>query len=141
MIENQRVSEEGYSAGKRLDPEPPAATTSYGWRYHHMGVPTNVTRPGERYLEHLKMYVTGFETSPYGVEWMRFGQGSPISELIRTVPHIAFEVDDLDSALEGKQVLTAAMTLSEGIRVAMIIHDGAPIELLEFRRAPAPPKK
>jgi hypothetical protein len=134
MTENQNLMPKDYLTGKRQDHEPPAVIATYGWRYHHLGLPTDISHPGERYLEHLKMYVTGFETSPYGIEWMRFEQGSPISELIRRVPHIAFEVDDLDSALEGKQVLTEATSLSKGIRIAMIIHDGAPIELLEFRK-------
>jgi len=37
-----------------------------------MGIPTKEKMPNERYLPHLKMYVTGFETSPFGIEWMRF---------------------------------------------------------------------
>ena len=75
----------------------------------------------------------GFETSPYGIEWMRFEKESPISELIKTVPHIAFEVDNIEEALEGKEVISKAHTISEGIKVAMIIDNGAPIELLEFK--------
>ena len=90
--------------------------------------------PNEKYIEGLKMYVVGFDTSPYGVEWMRFEDDSPISELIQTVPHIAFEVIDMEKALEGKEVLTEAHTISGGIKVAMIKHDEAPIELLEFSK-------
>ncbi|MGD0338397.1 MAG: hypothetical protein ABSB78_06385 [Bacteroidota bacterium] len=134
MNENLNSAQEDYTGGVREDHKPPAVTASYGWRYHHLGIPTNIPRPGERFLEQFKMYVSGFETSPYGIEWMRFEQDSPVSELIRNVPHIAFEVDDLDSAMNGKHVLTEATFLSNGIRVAMIIHDGAPIELLEFRK-------
>jgi hypothetical protein len=40
-------------------------------RYHHIGVPTTVAQPGEEYLERYKMYTSGFDTSPYGVEWLR----------------------------------------------------------------------
>jgi hypothetical protein len=36
---------------------------------------------------------------------MRFEPDCRVSELVRTVPHIAFEVDDLDAALEGKTLL------------------------------------
>ena len=81
------------------------------------------------------MYVSGFETTSYGIEWMRFEANSPISELVRTVPHIAFEVDDLDAEIEGKELLGPVSEPSEGVLVAMIIDDGAPVELLEFRRA------
>jgi hypothetical protein len=80
------------------------------------------------------MYVQGFDTSPYGIEWMRFEPGSPISELIKTVPHVAFEVDDLESELEGMEILSDISSPSDGVRVAMIVDNGAPVELMEFDR-------
>jgi hypothetical protein len=129
-----KLDAEGDPMARRHDHELPYATARDGWRYHHMGVPTDKPRPGEQYLERYKMYVSGFETSPYGIEWMRFEPDSPVSELVQTVPHIAFEVDDLDAALVGKEVLAKPSSPSAGVRVAMIIHDGAPVELLEFRR-------
>jgi hypothetical protein len=82
----------------------------------------------------LKLHVCGFETSPYGIEWMRFDKDCPVSELVRTVPHIAFEVDDLDRAIQGKELLGEVGSPSEGVRVAMIVDDGAPVELLEFEK-------
>ena len=117
---------------KRKEYEPPVSINKWEWRFHHIGIPTNKPMPDERYIEILKMYVTGFDTSPYGIEWMRFEEDSPISELIQTVPHIAFEVDNMEDALVGKEVITEAHTISAGIKVAMIIDNGAPIELLEF---------
>jgi hypothetical protein len=78
------------------------------------------------------MHVSGFGTSPYGVEWMRFDDDSPVSELVRTVPHIAFEVEDLDAAVTGKEIIGEVSSPMEGIRVAMILHNGMPVELLEF---------
>jgi hypothetical protein len=97
-----------------------------------MGIPTSIPHPNERYLPHLKIYVSGFDSSPYGIEWMRFDPDCEISELIRTVPHIAFEVDDLDAALIGQNIICEASSPSDGVRAAMIIDDGAPVELLEF---------
>jgi hypothetical protein len=83
------------------------------------------------------MYVSGFDTSPYGIEWMRFESDSPISELIQTVPHIAFEVDNLEAEIKGKELLGAVSEPSEGVRVAMFVDNGAPVELLQFRKVPA----
>jgi hypothetical protein len=114
--------------------EPPEATSVHGWRYHHVGIPTDVPRPDEQYLERFKMYVSAFETSPCGIQWMRFEPDSPVHALIKSVPHVAFEVDDLQAALEGKEILTAPNSPSEGVMVAMILDSGAPVELLEFRR-------
>lgn len=117
---------------KRMVHEPPAAVAQRGWRYHHLGIPTAIPRKNEIHLQHLGIHVTGFETSPYGVEWMRFDPGCGIHELIRTVPHIAFEVDDLEEALKGQTMLGEITSPSNGVRVAMIVDNDAPIELLEF---------
>jgi len=116
----------------RHETDPPAAVADWGWRYHHIGIPTDTPREGEIHLEELGMHVSGFGTSPYGVEWMRFDDHSPVSELVRTVPHIAFEVDDLDAAVTGKELIGEVSSPMEGIRVAMILHNGMPVELLEF---------
>jgi len=124
----------GDSTNRRQDHEPPAAIARHGWRYHHLGIPTDVPRPGEQHLAHLKLYVSGFDTSPYGIEWMRFEPGCPVSDLVRTVPHIAFEVDDLEAELKGKTLLGPVSSPSEGVRVAMIIDNGAPVELLQFEK-------
>ena len=133
MTGKRKQMNEGTTSKFRQDYEPPAVTRQ-GWRYHHIGIPTKTPRPDERYLGHLKMYVSGFETSPYGIEWMRFETGCPISELVRTIPHIAFEVDDLDAAIGDRKVLGEVSSPSEGVKVAMIVDNGAPIELIEFRR-------
>lgn len=117
----------------RREHEPPQAIAEWGWRYHHLGIPTGTRREGERYLAELGMHVSGFDSSPYGVEWMRFDPDSPVSELVRTVPHLAFEVDDLEAALVGTERLGEVTSPMDGVRVAMIRHDGMPVELLEFR--------
>jgi len=101
-------------------------------RYHHLGIPTDVPREGERYLEEFKMYVAGYEASPYGIEWMRFEPDCPLPRLVRTVPHVAFEVDSLAEAIAGKEVLIEPNSPSEGVLVAFIVDNGAPVELLQF---------
>ncbi len=122
----------------RQSHEPPPAIAERGWRYHHLGIPTTAPHPGEVYLPHLKIHVSGFETSPFGIEWMRFEPDCGISELVRTVPHIAFEVDDLEAALAALGATSEISSPSEGVRVAMIVDDGAPVELIEFRKGNAP---
>jgi hypothetical protein len=119
---------------KRQDHEPPSVVAKQGWRYHHLGIPTTISHPNEQYISHLKIHVAGFDSSPYGIEWMRFDPDCRVSELIRTVPHIAFEVDDLDAAIIDKNLISAVSSPSDGVRVAMIIDDGAPIELIEFQK-------
>ena len=106
------------------------------YRFHHVGIPTSEHRPGERHLPEFGMHVSGFETSPFGIEWMRFDADCPLPELIQRVPHVAFEVDDLASALEGRDVLIAPNSPSPGVVVAFVIDDGAPVELMQIDARP-----
>jgi hypothetical protein len=119
----------------RRDDEPPAAIAKLGWRYHHIGIPTVIPRQGEKYIPELKMHVSGFSSSLYGIEWMRFDPDCSLPEIIKTVAHVAFEVDDLEAALEGREVISPPGSPSDGVRAAMILHNGAPVELITFRRA------
>src|SRR5881296_2444865 len=73
----------------------------------------------------------------YGIEWIRFEPHCHVPEIVRIVPHIAFAVDDLDEALKGREILIAPTEPSVGVRVAFILDDGAPVELLQFYTAKA----
>jgi hypothetical protein len=118
----------------RAGSELPSIVTQEGWRYHHIGIPTQSSRPNEIHLPALKVYVSGFETSPYGIQWMRYEPDAPYPEIVKTLPHVAFEVDDLATALSGKEVLIPPNHPSKGVTVAMILCDGAPVELLQFEK-------
>ena len=54
-------------------------------------------------------------------------------KLIQTVAHVAFEVDDLQKAIEGKEVLIQPKTLPSGVRIAFIAEGGAPVEFMQLR--------
>jgi hypothetical protein len=118
----------------RLEHEMPESIEKWGWKYHHLGIPTNEQMPGEVYLPRFKLYVSGFNTSPFGIEWMRYEEDSPVNDLIKKAPHVAFEVQDLDFELANRdfKIITEPNPPAEGIRVAMIEHNGAPVELIEF---------
>lgn len=103
-------------------------------KYHHLGIPTHIKHKGEMYLEQFKVHVVGFENSPYGIEWMRYEPGSPVPELVRTVAHVAFEVDDLAVEIEGKEILIRPNSPSEGVTVAFIVDNGAPVEFLQYNK-------
>ncbi len=103
-------------------------------RYHHLGIPTTVPRAGETYLERFGTYVSGYDTSPFGIEWMRFEPDAPVPELVKTVPHIAFEVDDLEAELAGKEIIIQPNSPSEAVVVAFIVDNGAPVEFLQFTK-------
>lgn len=99
--------------------------------FNHVGIPTTFKREGETYLEDAKLYITDFENHPYKIEWLRFEEGSPMPEILKTTAHVAYMVDDLETAMKGKQTLLEPFEPMEGLRVAFILDDGAPVEFMQ----------
>jgi hypothetical protein len=86
------------------------------YEYHHIGIPTDKPQTGERYSSPFKMYTTDGHND-FRIQWHRFEEGCPLHPLVQTVPHVAFKVDSIDQAIEGKVVL--------------IVVEGAPVEFIE----------
>jgi alpha-acetolactate decarboxylase len=103
-------------------------------RYHHLGIPTNKPIKGEVYLKDYKVYHYGFDKSEYGIEWMRYEKDCPLPEIVKTMPHVAFEVDDIHEAIKGKKVIIEPNSPSEGNIVAFIEENGVPIEFIQIEK-------
>ena len=106
--------------------------TSY--KYHHLGIPTKSPVEGEKYLPDYKIWHCGYEESEFGIEWMRYEDDCDLPEVVKTVPHVAFEVDDIYAAIRGKKVIIEPNSPSEGNIVAFIEENGAPIEFIQTRK-------
>ncbi|MCB0753325.1 MAG: hypothetical protein KDC52_17775 [Ignavibacteriae bacterium] len=100
-------------------------------KYHHLGIPTNDKKPNETYLEEFKMYVSGFDESEYKIEWMRILPESDLPDIVKNIPHIAFEVEDLELAIKDKKLLIKPNKPSPEFIVAFIEENGAPIEFIQ----------
>jgi hypothetical protein len=61
------------------------------------------------------------------------GRMPPYPDLVKTVPHVAFVVDDLEKEISGKNVIIEPNSPSDGLMVAFIEVNGAPVELMEFK--------
>ncbi len=104
-------------------------------KYHHVGIPTDRLLPEEDYVKEYKLYASGYLESPYGIEWMKFDPDCPLPDLVKTVPHVAFVVEDIQAAIVGKKVIIEPNRLTDGVTVAFIEDNGAPIEFLQFDRS------
>lgn len=100
-------------------------------KYRHFGVPTTRQGDNETYFPGAKVYVTDPETHPYNIEFLRFEADSEFPELIRKNPHVAFQVEDLEAAIAGKNVIIAPFEASPTLRCAFITDHEAVIELMQ----------
>ena len=103
-------------------------------KYHHTGIPTQSPQKGEVYLKDYDIYCTDHESNPFGIQWMRYGEKCNLPKLVKEVTHVAFEVDDLEEAIKGKEVIIEPNSPSEGLLVAFIVDNGAPVEFLEYSK-------
>ena len=103
-------------------------------KYHHLGIPTKEPIKGEIYLKDLKCYHYGCDKSAFGIEWMRYENDCELPEIVKTLPHIAFEVDDIHEAIKGRKVIIEPNSPSEGNIVAFIEENGIPIEFIQINK-------
>ena len=101
-------------------------------KFNHIGIPTTERFEGAIDLPHLKMTVSDHENNPYGIQWQRYWEDCTLPELVKTVAHVAFVVDDLEKEIEGKNVIIKPNSPSEGLMVAFVEINGAPVELMEY---------
>ncbi len=103
-------------------------------KYHHLGIPTTQPIEGEVYVEDYKFFHYGFDKSEYGIEWMRYEKDCQLPEIVKTMPHVAFEVADLNEAIKGKKVIIEPNSPSEGNIVAFIEENGVPVEFIQIKK-------
>jgi hypothetical protein len=101
-------------------------------KFDHIGIPTHESFAGEIPLPHLKITVSDHQNNPFGIQWQRYWDDAPYPALVKSVPHVAFEVDDLEVALEGRNVIIEPNSPSDGVVVAFVEVNGAPVELMQI---------
>ena len=107
-------------------------------KFNHIGIPTTGRFEGEIPLPHLKVTVSDHQDNPFGIQWQRYWDDSPIPELVKSVAHVAFEVDDLQEAIGEHKVIIAPNSPSPGVMVAFVEVRGAPVELVEIDHVARP---
>jgi len=99
--------------------------------FAHFGVPTKQQQPGETYLEGAKVYVTDPDKHPFKVEFVRCEEGCPLPEPIQTTPHAAYEVDDIEAAVKGYEIVMPPTAMSDELTIAFVKDGDALLELMQ----------
>lgn len=102
-------------------------------KFNHVGIPVTGNFEGEIDLPELKMTVSDHSNNPYGIQWQRYWEDAPYPELVKTVPHVAFVVNNLEKEIAGKNIIIEPNSPSLGLVVAFIEVNGAPVELMEYQ--------
>ena len=91
-------------------------------KYLHTGMIVGEKLPDMIYMEPLKVWVT--------IEFLYFEVDSPMAAAIQEQPHVAYEVEDIDAALEGKSILWQKMDVG-GAYIAFVYDNDTVVEFYQ----------
>ena len=105
-------------------------------KFNHIGIPTKDSFAGEIPLPRLKITVSDHKNNPFGIQWQRYWDDASYPELVKTVAHVAFEVDDLEAAIDRVVMAGGSKfvdpTPVDGYTFAMVKDpEGNPIGLIK----------
>ena len=52
-------------------------------------------------LDEYDVYHSGYEENEFNIEWMRYGSKCKLPDIVKKLPHVAFEVDDIYKSHKG----------------------------------------
>ncbi len=103
--------------------------TACTYKFNHIGVPTNTPQENEVYFEALKLYATDPDKTPFNIEYLRPAEGCTFFPVLLNNPHVSYQVEDLEKALEGQKVVVEPFSPMPGRTIAFIDVNGFIIEL------------
>lgn len=98
--------------------------------YFHLGIPTDRDMKWDAYLENLKLHIMDYENDPFGIEWMKFEEGSTMPEIIVKRPHVAFKISNFDEVVKKFKLLVPVGSPRPGMKTCFIEHKGIGIEFV-----------
>ncbi len=101
--------------------------------FEHLGIVTGEKKAGESFVPATRVWRTNYLEHPYRVEWLRFEPDSPVPEAVRTMPHVAYRVEDIAAACRGLEVLLEPFDVGPRIVGFYQTEDGAVVELVEVK--------
>ena len=104
-------------------------------KFDHIGIVTERKQPRESWVEATRVWVTSPRDHPYNIEFLRFEPDTPVTGPLRTEPHVAYRVDDLEQAIEGHEVVLAPFDAAGTgfVRAAFVNVGGALVEFMQYR--------
>jgi hypothetical protein len=102
------------------------------YKFSHVGIPVGIDREWDGFYDPGKVHYTDFTKDEFNLEFVHIEADSPWPVMMKTMAHTAYLVDNIEEALEGREILLETFSPGEGVRVAFIVHDGAPVEFMEI---------
>ncbi len=101
-------------------------------KYMHTGMPIAERLENMIYVEPLKVWITDASQDKYAIELLCFDVDSPMAAAIQEQPHVAYAVEDIDAALEGKSILWNKMDIGNAF-IAFVYDNDTVVEFYQAK--------
>lgn len=103
-------------------------------KFHHIGLRAMEPQSSEHYVVSSKCWVTNPNEHPQHIEYLRYEPDSPIGEEFIDSPHVAYEVEQLEPHLEGKDIYLEPFEVGDPpfATVAFTREHGLFVEYMRF---------
>lgn len=98
--------------------------------YHHLGIHVTEDIPGTEWIDLGDVMLNNPNHHPQKVEWIYHKPGT-YDPNVPFQPHICYTVDDLDAAIEGKEIVRGPNDVPFG-RAAFTFEDGIEVEYIQL---------
>ena len=109
-------------------------------QFDHIGIPVESPPPEaeEFWVADSQTWVTNPRTHPQRIEYLRFKNKPQVDPRspewkLWNMPHIAYQVEDLESAIEGEEVVLGPFDPGDFARVVFIHKNGVILEYMQYR--------
>jgi hypothetical protein len=102
-------------------------------RFDHIGIVTDESQEGEVFVDTTRVWVTNPRDHPFHVEYLRYEPDTTVTGPVRHTPHVAYRVEDVESAIEGHELLLGPFEVGGGFcKVAFVLIGGAVVEFMQY---------
>jgi hypothetical protein len=100
--------------------------------FDHVGITTTIPQPNENWVEQSRVWVTNPRHHPEHIEFLRYAEGTTVSEELRNNPHIAYRVAAIAPLIEGQEVLIPPFIVGDFVEVVFIRKYGVLFEYMRY---------
>lgn len=98
--------------------------------FNHIGIPTDQDLNWDTYLEGIKVHIMEYENDPFGIEWLKFEEGSNFPECIIKRPHVAFKIKNFDEVIKKFKLIVPVSQPRPWMKTCFIEHKGIGVEFI-----------
>ena len=100
--------------------------------FDHVGITAHEPMPGENWIEQSRCWVTNPRDHPESIEFLRYEPDSTVPDLVKSNPHVAFRVAEIEPHIRGQQIVIPPFVVAGFAEVVFIWKYNTVFEYMRY---------